>query len=173
MDKMQRILSFAIRLEKQGQNFYTYYKEQVTNPSTKKIFEQLAEMEDGHHQMLQDKYDEIYGSSELKVISWVVDTNKYIKHPSIFGNQAQQLPEAEGDDDMSDLAVIRMAYSIESDFVEFYSAAEKEVDDEGAKKLLDTLKQWEEGHKRFFHDRYQQMMKRSWSDMNAFFFPES
>lgn len=172
MDKIQRILSFAIRMERQGQNFYSYYKDQVTNPNTKKVFEELVDMEAMHQQLLQEKYDELYGDKELKVISWVVDESKYIKRPSIFGSQVQQLPESEGEDDLSDLAIIRMAYLIENDFAEFYNMAANEVDDQGAKEFLLKLAEWEEGHREFFHERYQQLMKKNWSEMGSFFFPE-
>jgi rubrerythrin len=48
-----------------------------------------------------------------------------------------------------DLSVLRMAYLIERDFVEFYESAAEHAEGE-AKEALEMLARWERGHERFF-----------------------
>jgi len=52
--------------------------------------------------------------------------------------------------------VLRMAYLIERDFVEFYEMAADRVDDENAKEALGMLARWERGHERLFKEMHDQ-----------------
>lgn len=167
MEKVKKILKFGMRLEKQGENFYEYYMDRVTNEKTKELFEELAEMEQGHYLLLEEKYNAINTKEDLKVISWVVDDKETFKSPMIFGEQADLMPDEE-DEVISDLAIMRMAYLIESDFAEFYKNAAEQVEEKEIKDFLLQLSEWEIGHRNVFYDEYRQLLKKNWDDMDSY-----
>ncbi|MDK2798795.1 MAG: hypothetical protein PWP27_336 [Clostridiales bacterium] len=168
MKKLKNILKFAMRLEKQGENFYTYYAEQVKNPYNKKVFEKLVSIERDHYNFIKKRYDELYYSTELHDISWVVDTTEVI-HPSIFGDAAAHFNDSNIDDMVSDLAILRMAYTIEDDFSTFYKTVAEKVDDAAIKGFLEALSTWEKGHKDLFYGFYKEQLKDSWGDFEHLF----
>lgn len=167
MEKVKKILRFGMRLEKQGETFYEYYKDRVKSDRTKELFEELAEMEREHYLLLEEKYNVINTKDELKVISWVVDDNQAFSSPMIFGEQADLMPDEE-DVIISDLAIMRMAYLIESDFAEFYKNASKHVEEEEVKDFLLQLAKWETGHKEVFYNEYRQLLRKNWDDMDSY-----
>lgn len=170
MEKVQKILSFAMRMEKDAADFYSYYLDKVKTPATKELFNELVETEKQHYGFLKSKYDELGFSEPPLVISWVVDSNFAAKDPHILANNSEV---AGGSDaEISDLSIIRMAYLIESDFAEFYKNAVEVVEDEESKKMLKTLADWEEQHKKLFQEKYQKLIKKYWSDISSIVFPE-
>lgn len=171
MDKLKKILNFAMRLERQGENFYTHYKDLVSNPDTSDLFEKLAEIEKEHYNILKRKLEAIDTDQDLKDISWVVDSHSFIRHPAIFSNQSAQLGDDVPEDEVSDLAIIRMAYSIENDFAEFYAMAASEMTDPEVKTFLETLAKWERGHRTLFYNQYKKLLQNNWSDLDAYIFP--
>lgn len=169
MDKVQKILNFAMRMEKDAADFYSYYVDKVESPSTKALFAELMETEKQHYGFLKNKYDELGYSDPPITISWVVDNNFAAKDPHILSHNS----DVAGDSDVeiSDLSIIRMAYLIESDFAEFYKNALEIVEDDEAKKMIKTLADWEEQHKKLFHEKYQKLVKKYWSDISSIVFP--
>ncbi|MCX7708932.1 MAG: ferritin family protein [Clostridia bacterium] len=170
MDKVQRILNFAMRMEKDAADFYSYYMDKVSSPATRELFHELVETEKQHYGFLKNKYDELGFSEPPLVISWVVDSNFAAKDPHILSINS----EVAGDPDVevSDLSIIRMAFLIESDFAEFYKNAIEVVVEPDAKNLLKTLADWEEQHKKMFQEKYQKLIKKYWSDISSIVFPE-
>ncbi len=168
MDKIQRILGFAMRMEKDAGDFYSYYMDKVQSESTKKLFSELAKIEEHHYGILKSKYDELGFSNPPITISWVVDNSFAAKDPHILANNSDIVGDANGE--LSDLTVIRMAYLIENDFALFYKNAVKFVEDAKVKDFLESLSKWEEEHKELFHDRYQQLLKKHWSDLESIIF---
>lgn len=171
MDKLKKILKFSMRLERQGENFYTYYKDLVSNPDTRDLFEKLANIEREHYNILNRKLEAIDTDKDLKDISWVVDNNSFIRHPSIFSNQSEHLGEDVLDEEVSDLAILRMAYSIENDFAEFYALAAQEMADPEVKTFLETLAEWERGHRTMFYNQYKKLLKNNWNELESYIFP--
>ncbi|MCG8499300.1 MAG: ferritin family protein [Firmicutes bacterium] len=164
MDRLKNILKFAMKLESQGEKFYTYYADQVKNPNNKKLLQNLAQIEHSHYLFLKKKYDELYFAKDLHDIAWVVDS-KNIIHPSIFSSAADHLNMGNDDDAISDLAILRIAYTIEDDFANFYRTAAEQVDFQDAKDFLLTLAAWEDEHREIFHKGYSQQLKASWGDL--------
>ncbi len=164
MDKLKNILKFAMKLEKQGENFYTYYSDLAKKPENKKLFENLAQIEHEHYNFLKKKYDELYFAKDLHDVSWVIDS-KQIVHPTIFGNAAQSISvDEDSDDAFSDLAILRIAYTIEDDFANFYRTMAEQVDFQEAKDFLLELANWEDGHRELFYTGYSQQLKATWED---------
>ncbi len=170
MNNIKKILQFSMRMEKQGENFYRYYAEKIKNTQTREIFEQLADMEKEHYNILKSKFDALGGDETIKVISWVVDVKNLMKSPKIFVNESGAMDTGDQEEQISDLTIVRMAYLIEKDFSMFYKYAATKVDDEEAKKFLETLSEWETGHMKIFHDQYQNLMSKNWEDIGSYLF---
>ena len=162
MDNLKKILQFSMRMDRQGENFYRYYAGRVNDVQTGKLFEQLADMEKGHYNILKEKFDALGGDESIQVISWVVDIKNYMKSPKIFADEAVAVDTADEDERISDLAIVRMAYLIEKDFAHFYDYAAAWGDNEEVKNFLKTLAEWETGHMEIFHDRYKSLMSKNW-----------
>lgn len=168
MDKVKRIISFAMRMEKDASDFYSFYMDKVQSKSTKDLFRELAAIEVKHYNVLKSKFDEMGFTEPPTTISWVVDNTSTSKDPHILAD----ISDVSGnpDSDVSDLTVIRMAYLIENDFATFYKNAVKTVEDPGAKKFLEELSTWEEEHRDLFYKRYQDLLKKHWSDITSIIF---
>lgn len=170
MDKIKNILKFAMRMEKDAENFYTYYMDKVQSESIKKLFEELSEMEKGHYNILKSKFDMLEYKEPPITISWVVDNNFTSVDPSIISNNSDIIEDKERE--LSDLSVIRMAYLMENDFYLFYKNAAKEVKDKEASEFLQNLAEWEEGHRSMFHKKYEDLLKNYWGEIASIIFTE-
>lgn len=170
MNKVQRILAFAMRMEKDAQEFYSYYADKVSSESLKKLFHELAEIEKNHYEYLNKKHDQLDFKEPPLSISWVVDNAFAAVDPHILADSSDligNVPEGS-----SDLTIIRMAYLIENDFAEFYMHASEAVDDNNAGEFLRTLAQWEDKHRDMFYDRYKVLLKNHWEDITSIIFAE-
>ncbi|MCX7842183.1 MAG: ferritin family protein [Clostridia bacterium] len=170
MEKLKRILNFAMRMEKDAGDFYAFYMDKASSPATRELFHELAETEKQHYSYLKNKYDELGFEDPPIVISWVVDNNFSSRDPHILSNNSDLSSGTGGE--LSDLSIIRMAYLIESDFALFYKKAMDVVEDDDARNFLNSLAQWEEQHKTLFHEKYQKLLKDYWSDISSIIFPD-
>jgi rubrerythrin len=170
IDNIRKILQFAMRMERQGENFYRYYAGKIKNAQTREIFEQLADMEKEHYNILKDRFDALGGDESIQVISWVVDVKKLMESPKIFADESGTFDTGDEEERISDLTIVRMAYLIEKDFSMFYKYAATRVDDGEVRKFLKTLSEWETGHMKVFHDQYQNLMRKNWEDIGSYLF---
>lgn len=168
MNNIEKILKFAMRMEKEAEDFYNYYMDKVTSSELKKVFSELADIENEHYMVLKEKYDQMSVSEPPIDISWVVDNSSSRKGPHILADSTDILDDK--GNDTSDLMIIRMAYLIENDFAEFYKNGIEIVDDPDAKGFLKTLHEWENSHKEYFYDRYQKLLKKNWEDISSIIF---
>ncbi|RKD31243.1 ferritin family protein [Thermohalobacter berrensis] len=165
VEKIVQILKFAQKMEKQGVNFYSHYRDKVKNESVKELFDELVNIEQDHYNLLEKKLNELDAKKDLEVISWVIDEEHYVKSPKIFADNSIL-----DDEYLYDLTVMRIAYLIENDFAEFYKNAAKEVENEAVKSFLEGLAEWEEEHKDLFYGKYQEMLKGNWQDISSYLF---
>lgn len=168
MEKVKNILKFAMRMEKDAEDFYSYYMDKVQSESIKKLFGELSEMEKYHYSILKSKYEKLEYQDPPITISWVVDNSFTSVDPSILTSNADVIGEDEKE--MSDLAIIRMAYLMENDFAIFYKNAADAVEDPQAKQFLKGLAEWEEGHRAMFYSKYENLLKKHWGDISSIIF---
>lgn len=170
MDKIQNILKFAMRMEKDAEDFYTYYADKMKSKTARELFTELSETEKKHYQIIKDKYDALGFVDAPTTISWVVDNTFTSKDPGMLSTNADYI--SEDGEDGTDISIMRMAYLMESDFAIFYNNAYKAVEDADAKKLLKELSDWEIGHKELFYSKYQDLMKKHWGDIASIIFDD-
>lgn len=167
MDKIKQILEYAMRMESDAEEFYTFNYERVKSPELKKLFEELSEMEKTHYAVLSSAYDMLKITPPPIVMSWVVDDTSKEKNLSILADNYELIADKEA---ISDLSIIRLAYLMESDFALFYFNAASQVEEPEAKKLLLQLADWEKKHEIMFKVRYEKLLKQSWKDVAGIIF---
>jgi len=161
--KVENILKFGMRMEKNAQDFYSFYANNLQDESLKKLFEEFVKIEEEHYKYLKNVLDSLNAPEPPISISWVVDEQNKMVDPHILVDNSKIL-EA----DFSDLTILRLAYLIESDFAAFYKQAAEKVEDKNVKGLLLHLAKWEEEHEKFFKDRYHNLMKKEWEELDLF-----
>lgn len=169
MNNIKDILKFAMRMEQDAADFYSYYMDKAQSDSTKKLFMELSEIEKKHYQVLKSKFDELGFEEPPITMSWVVDNAFTAKDPHILADISDVIGNQE--QDISDLAIIRMGYLLENDFALFYKNAIDTVEDKGAKKFLSELSEWETQHKELFYEKYQDLLKKHWSNISSIILP--
>ncbi len=156
------IIEFAMAMELQGQRFYQSFVDQVENETAKMWFKSLAETEKEHYDILKKQFDSLNDQGE-----WLDISDELSKNPdqSLFNERKEnENLEVKKLHSHADLSILRMAYLIENDFAEYYKKAAEQTEDPQGKKLLMTLFEWENEHRRLFHEEYQQAMQDNWFD---------
>lgn len=165
MNKIQKILEYAMRMERDAQEFYSFYCNKVSSPEIQKLFEELVEMEKSHFGYLKEWFDKLEMSEPPLALSWVVDNTSKEINTTIFADNSALISENEKE--LTDLSVIRLAYLMESDFELFYTNAANQVNDEESKKYLTILSKWEKEHKEMFKSKYEAMLNKQWGDLSG------
>ncbi|WP_448376300.1 ferritin-like domain-containing protein [Fervidobacterium sp.] len=152
---MYDVLRLAEQFEIDGFKFYTSKKSEVKNKTVAEIFDYLAQMEKEHTEFIRRLIKSLEEGAQID--SLPEQDTKYYK--SRF--EGQKIAETTPEDDIADLSVLRMAYLIEKDFMEFYEKAANNEKDERVKKLLLVLRDWEEGHKRIIEEEIKAILERN------------
>jgi len=131
--EIEQLLSTAIEREIEAYEFYQNVYERVDDVTVKEVFEQLAEEEQGHREMLEQfKHD------PTKMM-------KIQPPPDYKVAEATELPKLSID--MKPADAIALAMKKEQQAVEFYRALGESASDESVKKIFESLTNMELGHK--------------------------
>lgn len=151
------ILKYAMQMELEGYNFFKEKAEKFSNPTSKALFEELAEVEMEHYELLKEQLDSYEKTKGFKDISKELDVNSR----EIFKKRekSEHLNATLQESDIPDLTILRMAYLIEKDYAEFYRKAAERADDGRAKKIFEILAQWEDSHEKLFKEEYGRRMQ--------------
>ncbi len=168
MGNIKQILEFAMRMEKDAEDFYEFYSEKAVSEETKKLFTELAKIEKQHFNILKEKFDQLGYSEPLLIISWVVDDKNKAIDPHILADNSDTYA-AELDTQTTDISIIRMAYLIETDFKHFYVKAAESIETPNVKEFFLELAKWEMQHSQLFYKKYMALLEKSWKDMKMFF----
>lgn len=152
------ILKYAMNMERKAGEFYKMYMDKVEEDSNKEIFKRLAEMEDEHYEILENQLkkvekDGLFAEFDIKSIG---------KAEDIFKINERDIKSIDFSKAVLDLPILRMAYGMESDFAYFYSKAAEKAEDPNAKKLLETLADWEIVHRDSFDEEIKLATEHSW-----------
>ncbi|TZE83215.1 ferritin-like domain-containing protein [Calorimonas adulescens] len=164
MEKELNVIKFAMSMELEGESFYSNYSKSVKNPGAKDLFEQLTKMEEAHYKYLKAQYDNL--SNGKQVDKPVSD----FESPELFNKRMEQQGTASSsfETSTSDITLLRMAYLIENDFMDFYKKAAENVDDAGVKNLFLSLAEWEKGHREALEKQYKEIFESNWYNMGFY-----
>lgn len=152
------ILMYAAEMEKSGMQFFEEKSEQFENPTTKKLFADLAKVEQQHYDFIMHELKRYTENPNAFTVSEDVKAHD---ESTFFAqrDQAEKLDVTLAESQVPDLNVLRMAYLIERDFKEFYEEAVDLVEEPELKSLFQMLSKWEYGHERLFKAEYDRLKK--------------
>jgi rubrerythrin len=160
--KVEDVLKLARSMELQGMNFYNEQKERVRLPLLKDLFSFLSEMERGHAAYLGKQLENIESGRTLDSLPENIEADRYRDLMS-----KQKINPTNLDSDLGDYSIMRMAYLIEKDFVDFYSKSASESDG-SVKSLFERLADWEKDHARMMKDEMGKIISRNALDLGFY-----
>ncbi len=152
---MNDVLKLAEKFEIEGYKFYNEKSKEVKNKTVSEIFQNLAQMEKEHTEFIRRLMKELEEGRQIS--DFPKDAQQTFKKEY----SEQKIEKTSQEDDLMDLAVLRMAYLIEKDFMEFYDKSARNEKDEKVKKILEILKEWEEGHKKIIEEQIKDIIERN------------
>jgi rubrerythrin len=159
---IKRLLWYALRMEETGRDFFRDHSKRFTHGQVVEIFTQLASEEEKHIEFIKKMIAGFEKGQEFTA------KEEFGTEPGGFFSrraESEKLDQAVLESMVPTCTVLRMAYLIERDFVEFYQKFARETEGELREALL-TLAQWERGHEEFikaYHDRlFDQYIHMPW-----------
>jgi rubrerythrin len=143
---IHKIYEYALNCEHEGKRFFEQNAERLGHAAAVDAFRQLAVEEQEHIEFIEAQIDAL-DKGELPNPSMGIELEKV----GFYSQRAESeiLDQAVLEAMVPDLPVLRMAYLIERDFVEFYEMAASKSEGE-AKKTLEMLAVWERDHEKLF-----------------------
>jgi rubrerythrin len=131
----REVLALAIQNEEEDGHIYRDFAERLRKdfPASAAVFDEMAQEETGHRQMLFEMYRERFGE-HIPLIRRE-DVRGFIRRKPIWLTQAFDID-----------AMRQRAESMEEEAANFYRRAAKRTSDAGVRKLLDDLAEIEDSH---------------------------
>lgn len=133
LNNIDDILEFALEREDASFRLYLNAAKRSSNPSAKKIFEELAEQEAGHKRLI------------LNLDKEKISAYRFVSVPDL--GISEYLVEAPYHDSMSYQEILIYAMKNEERAYRFYLEAERMTDDSELKQLMQMLANEERKHK--------------------------
>jgi rubrerythrin len=149
MDATLAALQMAIQTEIDGYNFYQQFAEQTEDPNARAMFEQLAQDEVMHLELLRNTKAMLEESGEWAAYKGV--SLDLVEGAPIFSRERVEQNVVAY---TSDLSALRVAFLIEKDAVDFYTRAADETDDPNGERMFRDLVKMEQGHLRLLEGEY-------------------
>ncbi len=160
MSKIVGILKYALAREEDGRAFYLGQIDKVKDKEVKEAFKYLAEMEGEHVDYISSLIEKNNKGEKITKDDILSDQEDFFT-----SRKETELPAGRHAELASDISILRMAFLIEHDFMEFYKKAAEKTDNEGEKYVLNHLSQWEKGHRDMIQELYDDRMKKYWDEM--------
>ena len=143
---IHKIYEYALNCEHEGKRFFEQNAERLGHAAAVDAFKQLAVEEQEHIEFIEAQIDAL-DKGKLPNPSMGIE----LEEVGFYSQRAESemLDQAVLEAMVPDLPVLRMAYLIERDFVEFYEMAASRSEGE-AKKTLEMLAVWERDHEKLF-----------------------
>ena len=156
---IRKILEYALQREYEGKAFFEANADRLSNAAARGAFKKIAEEEQHHIEYIQLHLDALDTEETITQSAPEMD-----EVDILTGRAASEMIEQSVNESMvADLPVLRMAYLIERDFVEFYHQAAAKAEGE-AKITLERLARWEAGHERLFKRMHDEAFEK-YTDM--------
>jgi rubrerythrin len=149
---IRKVYEYALQREYEGKRFFEENAGRLKNAVAASAFKALAQEEQKHIEFIQSQIAALDKGAPLSDAM-----GKELDKAGFYSQRAksEMLDQTVLEAMVPDLPVLRMAYLIESDFAHFYRSAARKAEGE-AKKVLNRLAKWEEGHEALFkqmHDK--------------------
>ena len=157
INRVANAMKYAMKMEMDGYEFYKENAEKFANPTTKEIFEGLANEELSHYNFLKQEMNNYVNNPD----EYEMDEKALEPEESIFSQRAesQKLDMTLAQSDVPDMTILRTAYLTEADFAEYYESQAEQAEDPKIKGVFNMLSEWERGHEKMFRDEYNRLLK--------------
>ena len=159
---IRKIYEYALSREYEGKRFFDENAKRLKEAAAINAFKQLAGEEQKHIDFIQNQIDLLE-----KGLHSDTSMGMKLEQAGFFSMRASSeiIDQSVAEAMVPDLPVLRMAYLIEHDFVEFYEDAASQATGE-SKQVLLMLSQWERRHehlfKLFFDRAFEQYSNMPW-----------
>jgi rubrerythrin len=149
---LRKIYGYALQREHEGKRFFAENAARLGHSAAVHAFQMLADEEQKHIEFIERQLAALDTKQAGDAAAGVA-----LEKEGFFSQRAESelLEQTIIEAMVPDLPVLRTAYLIERDFADFYAMSAKQATGE-AKKVLEMLAQWEEGHAALFksiHDK--------------------
>jgi len=142
---IRKIYEYALQREHEGKRFFEQNAERLQHAGVVGAFQRLALEEQKHIHFIEGLLDALDEGGAPDAADIALDEEGFFSERAA----SEMLDQTVIESMVPDLSVLRMAYLIERDFVEFYQAAAGRAEGE-AREALEMLAEWERGHEEFF-----------------------
>jgi bacterioferritin (cytochrome b1) len=153
------LLNYAMEMKKNGHDFYDSFKDQVKNPTAKKVLENLAKVHKDHYHMIKETLDDFSKEENYTVYTHPVNPLDWTKNKERLDKEKIG-PHGE------DLAIMAMAYEVQHHFTTLYNQGLKQTQDPNSKQILKNLLSIEEDHEASYYNAYRSLMSETWHNAN-------
>lgn len=152
----EAIIRYAMHVELDGERNYKEHAENSDNPTTKRLFLNLSDMEKDHYNFLKGLLDKYLENKEF-----TIDEEYIEREENIFEERQEEekMDATMRESHIPDISALRTAYLVEKDFKEFYQEASKNIEDKELSQVFEKLAKWEEGHEGMLKQEYERRMK--------------
>jgi rubrerythrin len=153
MMDVRKVYEYALQREHEGRDFFVRNATRFGHAAVVGAFQKIAAEEQKHIDFIQAMIDGLDAGSGAGMAKGIqLDAEGFFSQRA----ETEMLDQTVIESMVPDLSVLRMAYLIERDFVEFYEMAADRVEEESARDALRMLSRWERGHEALFkkmHDK--------------------
>ena len=154
-------LAYAMKMEQEGAKYYHDFAGKCRAHNSKVMFEALAKMEGEHFSILEEQYDALSTGG-----TWLdIDLSKYAMPELFLDKGKEKVPNEAFESELSDIAILRMAYLMENDLADFYRDWASKVDNASAREFLLKLSQWENEHYTMLYKEFTNLIHENWFEM--------
>jgi len=153
-DQSLKVLSQALKLEQEGQAFYTQAAESTLDAKGKAMFSSLADDEKLHAEMIQRQLHALEGDGKYVLLP-DLDAPAIDLGSKLF---APEKVEAQAGVSASDVDALHIAIENEIKSYDLYAAAAKASDDPNAKQLYGWLASAETTHFNLLMSNYESLV---------------
>ena len=160
------ILKEAILLETRGKLFYKTVAEKCDSPSTKKIFEMMAEEEAQHIKFLSKQFKNYTETHNFLIPEAPKENPEETVVLKVLTDKIKKEINAAS----FESAAISSAIDFEMNAVNLYKSRAKEATDPNEKKLYSILAAWESEHSKMLVELNNSLKEEIWNDNNFWSF---
>lgn len=154
--EIRKIYEYALQREREGKRFFESNAERLSHGAAVDAFRRLAAEEQKHIEIIQHQLD-LLDTGEQSSADAQQAAQAGVAGFELFEERAESemLDQSVAEAMVPDLAVLRMAYLIEHDFVDFYEHAAFQASGD-ARQVLEALANWERRHEALFRQMHDQ-----------------
>ena len=164
MNKAERVVDFAMKMELEARDFYLDSMERVSRADTRSLLATLAEWEKGHYDFLKHPKDSLEGTGKWGEVAPPAESREEAVE-IVMEKKTGTAVEPPLGETSSDFSVLRMAMAIETDFRNFYGNAARTMNDPEGRKILEMLSEWEGGHQEYINEQYRVLHREFMNEM--------